>query len=91
LGDPTLASSTSCDIVGVANVEFTNERTATMATDTTFTPQVLGETEKALNAILYRELDKVGLNEHQWITLQLTKAAGARSPASSCWGGSPGL
>ena len=28
-----------------------------MATDTTFTPQVLGETEKALNAILYRELD----------------------------------
>jgi hypothetical protein len=47
-----------------------------MATDTTFTPQVLGETEKALNAILIRELDAAGLTEHQWITLQLTVAAG---------------
>ncbi|MGH2894801.1 MAG: MarR family transcriptional regulator [Solirubrobacteraceae bacterium] len=47
-----------------------------MATHTTFTPQVLGETEKALNAILYRELDAVGLTEHQWITLRLTMAAG---------------
>jgi DNA-binding MarR family transcriptional regulator len=47
-----------------------------MATDTTFTPQVLGETEKALNAILYRELTAVGLTEHQWITLRLTVTAG---------------
>ena len=47
-----------------------------MASDTTFTPQVLGETEKALNAILYRELDAVGLVEPEWITLQLTIAAG---------------
>jgi DNA-binding MarR family transcriptional regulator len=47
-----------------------------MAPDTTFTPQVLGETEKALNAILIRQLDAAGLNEHQWITLQLTVAAG---------------
>ena len=47
-----------------------------MASDTTFTPQVLGETEKALNAILYRELDTVGMTEHQWITLRLTMAAG---------------
>jgi DNA-binding MarR family transcriptional regulator len=49
-----------------------------MATQTTFTPQVLGETEKALNAILIRELDTAGLTEHQWITLQLTVAAGGR-------------
>jgi DNA-binding MarR family transcriptional regulator len=47
-----------------------------MATDTTFTPQVLGETEKALNAILDRELDAVGLTEHQWIALRLTVIAG---------------
>jgi DNA-binding MarR family transcriptional regulator len=47
-----------------------------MATDITFTPQVLGETEKALNAILVRELDAVGLTEHQWIALRLTVTAG---------------
>ena len=47
-----------------------------MATETTFTPQVLGETEKALNAILIRELTANGLTEHQWITMQLTTAAG---------------
>jgi DNA-binding MarR family transcriptional regulator len=47
-----------------------------MATEITFTPQVLGETEKALNAILLRELSAHGLTEHQWITLQLTIAAG---------------
>lgn len=51
-----------------------------MATDTTFTPQVLGETEKALNAILYRELTAVGLSEHQWITLRLTVTAGGEIP-----------
>jgi DNA-binding MarR family transcriptional regulator len=47
-----------------------------MTTETTFTPQVLGETEKALNAILYRQLDAVGLTEHQWIALRLTVTAG---------------
>lgn len=47
-----------------------------MATDTPFTAQVLGETEKALNAILYRQLDAVGLTEPDWITLQLTVGAG---------------
>jgi hypothetical protein len=47
-----------------------------MATDTTFTPQILGETEKALNAILSRELDAVGLTEHEWIALRLTVIAG---------------
>jgi DNA-binding MarR family transcriptional regulator len=47
-----------------------------MASDTTFTPQVLGETEKALNAILHRELVAVDLTEHQWIALRLTAIAG---------------
>jgi hypothetical protein len=47
-----------------------------MATEITFTPQVLGETEKALNAILIRELTASGLTEHQWITMQLTVAGG---------------
>jgi DNA-binding MarR family transcriptional regulator len=47
-----------------------------MASDTTFTPQVLGETEKALNAILDRQLKATGLTEHQWIALRLTVTAG---------------
>lgn len=47
-----------------------------MATEITFTPQVLGETEKALNAILLRELSASALTEHQWIAMQLTIAAG---------------
>jgi hypothetical protein len=37
---------------------------------------VLGETEKALNAILIRELSASGLTEHQWIAMQLTLAGG---------------
>ena len=51
-----------------------------MTTDTTFTPQVLGETEKALNAILHRQLDGVGLTEHEWIALRLTVTAGGALP-----------
>jgi DNA-binding MarR family transcriptional regulator len=47
-----------------------------MASATTFTPQVLGETEKALNAILIRELTASDLTEHQWIAMQLTTAGG---------------
>jgi hypothetical protein len=48
-----------------------------METEVTFTPQVLGETEKALNAILDRQLATTGLTEHQWITLRLAVAGGA--------------
>jgi hypothetical protein len=51
-----------------------------MATETAFTPQLLGETEKALNAILARELDAVGLIEDQWITLRLAVIAGGDIP-----------
>ena len=42
----------------------------------TLTPQVIGQAEKTLNAILDRLLAGPGLTEAQWITLTLT-AAGA--------------
>jgi DNA-binding MarR family transcriptional regulator len=47
-----------------------------MSTAQTFNPQVLGQTEKALNAILMRLLAGPGLTEHQWITLSLAVAGG---------------
>jgi hypothetical protein len=37
----------------------------------TFSTQLLGQTEKAANAILYRLLSQPGLTEHQWITLSI--------------------
>lgn len=51
-----------------------------MATDTTFTPQVLGETEKALNALLNSQLATAGLTEHQWIALRLAVLGGGALP-----------
>src|SRR4030088_1814673 len=47
-----------------------------MSTAPTFGPQVLGQTEKALNAILHRQLAGTGLTEPQWVTLTLTVASG---------------
>jgi DNA-binding MarR family transcriptional regulator len=48
-----------------------------MSTTTpTFTPRVIGETEKALNAILDRELAGTGLNEREWIALVVTVMSG---------------
>jgi hypothetical protein len=41
------------------------------STSPTFSAPVLGQTEKALNAILDRQLAGTGLTEHQWITLSL--------------------
>jgi hypothetical protein len=43
---------------------------------TTFDAQLLGRTEKALNAILDRLLAGPGLTEHQWIALTLTVNSG---------------
>lgn len=43
-----------------------------------FTPRLIGQTEKALNAILTRELDGSGLSEPGWVLLKLTGAAGGR-------------
>jgi hypothetical protein len=36
-----------------------------------FGPQLLGETEKALNALLLRSLAGSGLDERQWVTLRV--------------------
>jgi DNA-binding MarR family transcriptional regulator len=48
-----------------------------MSTTTpTFGPAVLGQTEKALNAILDRQLAGTGLTERHWITLTLTVVSG---------------
>ena len=43
-----------------------------------FTPRLIGQTEKALNAILTRELDGTGLSEPGWVLLKLTGTAGGR-------------
>jgi hypothetical protein len=48
-----------------------------MSTTTpTFSPAVLGQTEKALTAILDRQLAGTGLTERHWITLTLTVVGG---------------
>lgn len=43
-----------------------------------FSPRLIGQTEKALNAILTRELDGTGLSEPGWVLLKLTGAADGR-------------
>jgi DNA-binding MarR family transcriptional regulator len=47
-----------------------------MPTTPTFSPAVLGQTEKALNAILDRQLAGTDLTERHWITLTLTVVSG---------------
>jgi hypothetical protein len=47
-----------------------------MSTNPTFTPRLLGETEKTLNAILDRHLSGAGLTEQHWITLTLAVVSG---------------
>jgi DNA-binding MarR family transcriptional regulator len=42
-----------------------------MSSAPTFGTQVIGQTEKALNAILDRELDGTGLTEPQWVSLTI--------------------
>lgn len=54
----------------------------------TFDTQLLGRTEKALNALLLRELAGTGLDEHRWITLTLTVTDSGNSSRS---GGRPDL
>ncbi|MEA2213422.1 MAG: hypothetical protein QOF83_3370 [Solirubrobacteraceae bacterium] len=48
-----------------------------MSTTPTFGTPVIGQTEKALNAILHRQLAGTGLTEPRWVTLTLTIAFGA--------------
>jgi DNA-binding MarR family transcriptional regulator len=64
-------------MIGDTNVEVTNERTrSTMSTSPTFSPQVIGQTEKAMNAILDRLLVGTDLTEPQWVTLTVTANSG---------------
>jgi DNA-binding MarR family transcriptional regulator len=51
-----------------------------MSTDPTLTPQIIGQAEKTMNAILFRLLAGPGLTEAQWITLTLTAAGGESTP-----------
>jgi hypothetical protein len=48
-----------------------------MSTTPTFGPPLIGQTEKALNAILDRQLAGTGMTEAQWVTLTLTVAGGS--------------
>jgi hypothetical protein len=47
-----------------------------VSTTPAFSTQVLGQTEKALNAILERHLAGTGVSERQWVILTLTVAGG---------------
>jgi DNA-binding MarR family transcriptional regulator len=59
-------------IVGDTNVDAPSERNEAMSATPTFSAQVIGQTEKALNAILDRLLIGTGLTEPQWVTLTVT-------------------
>lgn len=45
---------------------------------TVFGPALIGQTEKALDAILVRELDGTGLSPSGWVVLKLAAGAGGR-------------
>ena len=47
-----------------------------MSSTPSFGTPVIGQTEKALNAILHRQLEGTGLTEPQWVTLTMTIAGG---------------
>ena len=47
-----------------------------MSTYPTFSPRVIGQAEKTLNAILGRELAGTGLTEPQWVILTLAVTGG---------------
>ena len=47
-----------------------------------FGAQLVGRTEKALNALLERSLSGTGVTEPQWVALTLTMTAGDADPAA---------
>jgi DNA-binding MarR family transcriptional regulator len=56
------------------------ERMSANATPPSYTPfgtQAIGQTEKALGAILDRQLAGTGLTERQWVTLSVTATLGS--------------
>jgi DNA-binding MarR family transcriptional regulator len=60
-----------CIFVGVTNVELPNETDFEMPTAQPFSPRLIGQTEKAMNALLDRELSGTGVSEPEWVTLVL--------------------
>src|SRR6516164_9997149 len=72
--------------VGHANVGAANDpvspgtgsapRRQAMSTYPTFSPRVIGQAEKTLNAILGRQLAGTGLTEAQWVILTLAVTSG---------------
>ena len=54
-----------------------------MSTPPTFGTQIIGQTEKALNAILDRQLAGTGLTEPQWVTLTIAVMSGGSPDASA--------
>lgn len=48
-----------------------------------FGPQLIGQTEKSLNAILVGVLDATGLSEPHWVTLRLAAQQGGNGSAGS--------
>jgi DNA-binding MarR family transcriptional regulator len=57
-----------------------------MTTTVPFGPQLIGRTEKALNAILDRQLAGTGITEPQWVALTLTATAGGALTADDVAG-----
>lgn len=83
MAEPTLSVTTNLVILlDLPTFIALNERSASMSTFT-FSPQILGQTEKAVNALLDRQLDGTGLTEPLWITLTVTAAARAPLNATS--------
>ncbi len=54
-----------------------------MSTSPTFSAQLIGQTEKTLNAILDRLLAGTGLTEPQWVTLTLAVRTGGTADLTS--------
>ena len=53
-----------------------------MSTLTPFGPQLVGETEKTLNALLRKALHGTGLTESQWVTLRVAALTGGSADAA---------
>ena len=53
-----------------------------MSTLTPFGPQLVGETEKTLSALLRKSLHGTGLTESQWVTLRVADLTGGSADAA---------
>ena len=74
---PTLTDPTVRSIVGSTNVDTPNELEQLVSTTPTLSTQIIGQTEKAMGAILDRLLAETGLSEPQWVTLAVAAGTGA--------------